>query len=55
MRLDNYTLMKMQEQISNFLFIKWLKSERSDWWDEEIRELWDDYHKIMNEHINVID
>ena len=55
MKLDAYTANRIQEQISHFLFIKWLKSDRNDWQDEELAKLWDDYHKIMNEHINVVD
>ena len=55
MKLDNYTASKIKEQISEFLFIKWLKSERTDWQDKELVELWDEYHKIMNRHINVVE
>lgn len=55
MKLDAYTASKIQEQIAKFLFIKWLKSERDDWQDEEIAKLWDDYHNIIKEHFNVVD
>lgn len=55
MKLDAYTANRIQEQISHFLFIKWLKSDRNDWQDEELVKLWDDYHKIIKEHFDVVD
>lgn len=54
MKLDNYTASKIKEQISEFLFIKWLQSDRDDWQDEEIKELWSMYHKIMSRQIEVV-
>lgn len=55
MKLDNYTASKIKEQISEFLFVKWLKSDLNDWADPEYRELWKMYHEIMNRHINVVE
>lgn len=55
MKLDAYTASKIQEQIASFLFLKWLKSKRTDWHNEELVKLFDDYHRVMNEHFNVVD
>lgn len=55
MKLDAYTANRIQEQISHFLFIKWLKSDLNDWEDAELRELWLLYHEIFAKQVKVID
>lgn len=54
MKLDNYTISKIQDQISNFLFVKWLESNKDDWQDKEIQDLWEMYHQIMVNQIQVV-
>lgn len=54
MKLDNYTISKIQDQVANYLFIKWLSSNKDDWQDEDIRDLWDKYHAIFAEQMEVI-
>ena len=55
MKLDNYTASKIKEQISEFLFIKWLKSDLDNWADPELRELWRMYHEIMARQVEIVD
>lgn len=55
MKLDTYTLSKVQDQISAFLFIKWLQGSLKDCKDPEIKELYKMYYEIMNKQIKVVD
>jgi hypothetical protein len=55
MKLDNYTISKVQDQIAQFLFIKWLNGDLKDCKDAEIRELYKLYHAIMEKQVEVID
>lgn len=53
MKLTNYTIVQMKDQISEFLFIKWLESDLDDWHTEEMRDLWLMYHEIMARQVEV--
>lgn len=55
MKLSGYTMSKVMEEIKNDLFLYWLKSKKSDWKDPEMQELWEDFNKIVNRQVNVID
>lgn len=50
-KLNNYTIVQMKDQISEFLFIKWLESDLDDWHTEEMRDLWLMYHEIMDRQV----
>lgn len=54
MKLTNYTIHTMKNEIQEFLFIKWLDSELKDWKDPELRELWTLYHEIMAKQVEVV-
>lgn len=54
MKLDNYTISKMQDQIAQFLFIKWLEGGLWDSNHPEIKELYENYHAIMIKQVEVI-
>lgn len=53
MKLNNYTISQMKDQISEFLFIKWLESDLEDWHTKEMRDLWLMYHEIMDRQVEV--
>ena len=53
MKLTNYTIVQMKDQISEFLFIKWLESDLEDWHTKEMRDLWLMYHEIMDRQVEV--
>lgn len=55
MKLDNYTISRMQEQIAQFLFIKWLEGGLYDSKHPEIQELYENYHAIMIKQVNIVD
>ena len=55
MKLDSYTISKMQDQIAQFLFIKWLDGALWDSNHPEIKELYELYHAIMIKQVEVID
>lgn len=55
MKLDSYTISKMQDQIAQFLFIKWLEGGLWDSNHPEIKELYENYHAIMIKQVDVID
>jgi hypothetical protein len=54
MKLDNYTISKVKDQISEFLFIKWLDGALWDSNHPEIKELYELYHDIMIKQVEVI-
>ncbi len=54
MKLDSYTISKIEDQISKFLFIKWLKGSLKDSKDPEIKELYSMYYEIMNKQIEIV-
>jgi hypothetical protein len=45
----------MKNEIQEFLFIKWLKSDLKDCKDPEIKELYKNYHAIMAKQIEVVE
>lgn len=55
MKLDNYTISKMQDQIAQFLFIKWLEGGLWDSNHPEIKELYENYHNIMIKQIEIVE
>jgi hypothetical protein len=54
MKLDNYTISKVKDQISEFLFIKWLEGALCDSNHPEIKELYELYHDIMIKQTDIV-
>jgi len=54
-KLDTYTISKIEDQISKFLFIKWLEGALWDSNHPEIKELYENYHTIMIKQVEVVD